>query len=185
MLFACLPVARLFALQLGSVRRLVVPLVLLVSILMPLPSTAEMTPEQEQAMTRSFELSLAGRELFNDGRYLEADPYFRESLEIMEEFFSDSPLTIASALHNVAASTAQLGRLKEAEPIARKALALRQENDGIPEVVLSSQQLLATILNDLGHYQEAAVLQQAIVERSLVGDGIGQENLVRNFALLA
>ena len=153
--------------------------------LWPLGAFAQtMSKAEEAAQVKGFELTMQAQDLFAAGRYAEAETLMREVLRLHQAAGS-GPLSIASAMHNVAATVAQQGRAAEALDMAREALRLRRDNGAVDNAIASSERLLASILADLGRSAEAMELQQAAVVRALNGDGVDPTTLVRSFATLA
>lgn len=148
-------------------------------------ASQELSPEEEAEIVKSFDLTLEGQSLFYSGRYVEAEVIFRQALDIHENGKLQSPLSLASALHNVGATVAQQGRLIEAEQIARRALALRIENDAVDNAIVSSWSLLASILSDLNQYAEARHFQTLVVDQTLNGADVDQTYLIKSVATLA
>jgi CHAT domain-containing protein len=143
-----------------------------------------MTKAQEAAQVKGFELTMQAQDLFSAGRYAESETLMREVLRLHQKAGS-GPLSIATAMHNVAATVAQQGRAAEALDMAREALRLRRENGAVDNAIASSERLLASILANLGRSAEAMDLQQEAVMRALNGEGVDPTTLVRSFATLA
>ena len=121
---------------------------------------AEMTGEQEVAITEIFTITGEGQALFGAGQFAQAETIFRRVLQISETHFPGEGLTRASALHNLAAAVAEQGRYSEAAELAAEALRLRQEGEASAFALSSSQALLASILRDLGRRAAATDLMR-------------------------
>ena len=156
------------------------------AVLLASPGASQtMTKAEEEQITRAFDMTMQGQDLFYSGRFAEAETVFAEVLDLMENGVNPSPLSIASALHNLAASIAQQGRLLEAESLARRALDLREKNGAVDNALVGSWELLATILLDLNRHTEARGYQSMVVDRTLNGEDVDPTGLVRSVATLA
>lgn len=98
-----------------------------------------------------------------EGRYLEAEKMIKESLEEAEKFGTDSS-RYAASLNELAELDRIRGQYSEAEPLYRKALAIRQRSLGMEDPDLAqSLNDLALLLEDKGKYLEAEpLLRQAL-----------------------
>ena len=97
-------------------------------------------------------------------RYGEAEPLYREGLALWERFPGRDG-ELAAHLHNLSVTLFNSGRPAEAEPIAKRALALKQELYGpdSPEVALALEGVVAT-LNAQHKWEEAIVHYQRMKE---------------------
>ena len=121
----------------------------------PCLSASAQTLSEDDLITKTFDLTMQGRALVDAGNFAEAELLFRDVLEMQREAATASPLSVASALHNLAAVVARQGRIAEAEPMARDALAMREANGAVDNALVQSWQLLASILKDGGRLAEA------------------------------
>lgn len=157
--------------------------ILALTTLSPAPRAEQMTKAQEEAVVSSFQITMQGRDLFGQGRYGEAETLFRQALEI-NLALPDNHLSIASALHNVAAAVAEQGRLAEAETLARQSMQLRLDHGAVDNALMNSHELLASILADLGQFDAARHHQEQAVALILNGANVDQTYLVENFIKL-
>lgn len=169
----------------ATLRRLMVAGTLAFLAAAPAHAQAPMTPAQERAMETIFREATRGRALFEAGRYAEAETIFIKNLADARRHFPSEPLTIAAALHNLAAAQAELGRLAEAEKTAREALRLRETNRAHVNAIASSRALLASILKDLAAEIEARQLMESAIELTTENPEVDRSNLIGNYATLA
>jgi CHAT domain-containing protein/Tfp pilus assembly protein PilF len=160
--------------------------------LMPSPVLAQkMSAHEEALVVQTFEITGQARDLYAIGAFARAERLFRDVVDLQRASPFDAPLSLATALHNLAATLAEVGRLAEAEPLAQEALQLREGNGAVATARVSSLQLLSTIQNDLGHYAQARQLAARAVELGLGlelglgGQGVDPANLIRTIAALA
>ena len=109
--------------------------------------------------------------LWITGKYAEAEPLFRRSLEIREKALGPDHPDVATGLNNLALLLKTQGKYAEAEPLYRRSLAMREKALG-PEHPDVAQSLnnLAALLDTQGKYAEAEPLYRraiAINEKSL------------------
>ncbi len=64
------------------------------------------------------------------GRYAEAEPLFRRSLEINEKQLGADHPNVAQSLNNLAALYREMGRYAEAEPLYRRSLEIKEKKLG-------------------------------------------------------
>ena len=64
------------------------------------------------------------------GRYAEAEPLYRRSLEIREKQLGRDHPDVATSLNNLANLYRAMGRYAEAEPLYRRSLAIREKQLG-------------------------------------------------------
>ena len=111
--------------------------------------------------------------LNSQGRYADADPFYRKALEIRLAVLGEGHLTTASSYNNVAVNLQDQGRYAEAEPLLGKALAIRQAalGENHPETARSYGNL-AAVLSAQGRYAEAEpLLRKALaIRRAALGE---------------
>jgi tetratricopeptide (TPR) repeat protein/CHAT domain-containing protein len=106
----------------------------------------------------------AGEAAYQRGDYAEAEQHFAAALEIAEEFGADDP-RVATSLNNQAVLYQTQGRYADAEPLFRRALAIREKVLG-PE-----HPHVATSLNNLAllyHHQSRYAEAEPLFKRALV-----------------
>ena len=64
------------------------------------------------------------------GRYAEAEPLYRRSLEIREKQLGPDHPDVATSLNNLADLYRAMGRYAEAEPLYRRSLEVREKQLG-------------------------------------------------------
>ncbi len=151
----------------------------------PWLTASAQTLSEDDLIRKTFDLTMQGRAFVDSGNFAEAERLFREVLEMQRQAATPSPLSVASALHNLAAVVARQGRIAEAEPMARDALAMREANSALDNALVQSWQLLASILKDSGRLAEAEEMAAKAVERTLNGSDVDRTDLIRNAATLA
>ncbi|SFL72892.1 CHAT domain-containing tetratricopeptide repeat protein [Shimia aestuarii] len=144
----------------------------------------DLTEAEGKIITQAFNIALKANELYYAGRYAEAEALYHETYALNASI-PENELSMASDLHNIAATQAQQGRLVEAEETARRALQMRLDHGGIDNVIIHSKALLATILGDLNRFEEARLLQQEAVELTLNSPEASKEDLITNVTNLA
>ena len=77
------------------------------------------------------------------GRYAEAEPLYRRSLEIREKQLGPDHPDVATSLNNLAVLYQAMGRYAEAEPLYRRSLEIREKQLGRdhPDVATSLNNL--------------------------------------------
>ena len=93
------------------------------------------------------------------GRYREALPLYRRSLQIYEQQLGADHPAVATSLNNLAALYEVQGRYEEAEPLYQRSLQIREQQLGAnhPDVAASLNNL-ALLYQDQGRYGEAELL---------------------------
>jgi tetratricopeptide (TPR) repeat protein len=121
-------------------------------------SKGQAGPERRQSL-----LGLAGL-LREQRRYREAEPLYREGLALWERVPGRDE-ELAAHLHNLSVTLFNSGQPAEAEPIVKRALALKQELYGpeSPEVAFALEGVVAT-LNAQQKWDEAVVHYQRMKE---------------------
>ena len=100
-----------------------------------------------------------GEPVQRQGRYAEAEPLYRRSLEIKEKQLGPDHPDVAGSLNNLAILYADQGRYAEAEPLYRRSLKIREAKLGPdhPDVAASLNNL-AILYQSQGRYAEAEPL---------------------------
>ena len=119
---------------------------------------AELVPEGHDEQLAKH-LNMAGRAYNEAGRYSEAEPLYKRSLQIREKVLRPEHPNVATSLNNLASLYRDQGRYPEAEPLYKRSLEIWEKVLG-PE-----HPNVATILNNLallyrgqGRYPEAEPL---------------------------
>ncbi len=125
------------------------------------------TQAQQGAWERYIRAGLAAQQ---KGNYGEAVKQTQAALEAAEAFGPDDP-RLATTLNNLAAFYQAQGKYPEAEPLHKRALAIREKTLGPehPDLALSLNNL-AMLYHDQGKYSEAEPLHKralAIWEKAL------------------
>lgn len=120
------------------------------------------------------------------GRYAEAEPLFREALEIGRASLGPRDPDVAATLNNFAELLRATGRLPEAEPLFRDALEIGRETLGSQHPNISScLSNLAGLLKEMGQWPEAELLYREALDigRSTLSSGHPDlAILINNFA---
>lgn len=66
----------------------------------------------------------------SQGRYGEAEPFYRRTLTIDEKTLGPTHPNVSASLHNLASLLRQLGRYDEAEPLQKRSLAIAERAFG-------------------------------------------------------
>lgn len=122
------------------------------------------------------------------GRYSDAEPAFKRSLEIREKKLGPEHLEVANVLNNLAALYEDRGRYSEAEPLYMRSLEINEKQLGPdnPGVAVSLNNL-AALYCDQGRYGEAEKFYKRalqIKEKKLGPDHIGVATSLNNLASL-
>jgi eukaryotic-like serine/threonine-protein kinase len=104
-----------------------------------------------------------GRALAGGGRFAEAEPVFREALEITDRLYPESHPEVSIALNNYALVQTDLGRYEMAEPLYRRAAELERRLGGEDARQAVTRANWAFLLIDLGRYSEAAAICREIL----------------------
>lgn len=106
---------------------------------------------------------LLGDSLYVQRRFEEAEPHFREALEIRERFLGEHADTAVSAA-DLGYTLRNQGRLEEAEPYYRQALDIRIAVLGAqhPEVAKSWQRLARLVDQRGDHLRAAGLMDEAL-----------------------
>lgn len=150
------------------------------------PAAAQqMSPAEEAAYTALMQMTRQAHDLRNRGDLAGALAAHRAMLALIDRDLPDEPLTRATALHNITALTADQGRLDEALESAEQALALRLGNDAVPNALVSSYRLLATLLQDLDRLEPARAAIEMAVNLTLDDPQADHFFLIADFVGLA
>lgn len=117
-----------------------------------------------------------GSELFDAGRYREAETAYQRELAAQRQAFGDSHETVATTLNNLALLYDTLDRHDEAETYHRQSLAIREKTDGSDSpIVAQSLAALAALYDSQGRFRDAEPLHDqalAIREKALGSDHV-------------
>ncbi|WP_204140408.1 tetratricopeptide repeat protein [Halomicronema sp. CCY15110] len=151
------------------------------------PATAA-DAAQVIALRRATELNQQASELYQSGRYGEAEPLYQQSLTIRREQLGERHADVASSLNSLALLYVAQGRYGEAEPLYQQSLTIRREQlgDRHPDVATSLNNLAALYFAQ-GRYGEAEPLFQASL--SILRQQLGERHAdvassLNNLALL-
>jgi len=110
-------------------------------------------------------LNLLGFYYYNNGRYTEAEPLYRRSLEICKQQLGPNHPKFAIILNNLAELLQAQGRYTEAEPLVHRSLEICKQQLGPnhPDVALILNNL-AKLLRAQGRYTEAEPLYRRSLE---------------------
>ena len=113
----------------------------------------------EQALTQAEQLNQQAIDLYQLGRYSEAEQLYRLALAIREAQLGPDHLLTAQSLSNLASLYSSMGRYSEAENLYQRALAIREAQLGTDHS-LTAQSLndLALLYASMGRYEEAEQL---------------------------
>ncbi len=122
------------------------------------------------------------------GKYAEAEPLYRRSLEIKEKVLGPDHPDVAISLNNLAALYEKQGKYVEAEPLHKRSLEIREKALGRdhPDVA-NSLHNLAVLYEKQGKYAEAEPLYKRsleISEKALGRDHPHVASSLSNLALL-
>ena len=117
------------------------------------------------ALQRASQLNRQAIELYQQGRYSDAEPLFEESLTIRQEQLGERHPDVATTLNNLATLYEAQRRYGEAEPLLQLALEIYREKLGErhPNVAQSLNNL-AALYDAQGRYGEAKPLLQLALE---------------------
>jgi tetratricopeptide (TPR) repeat protein len=98
---------------------------------------------------------------YNQGRYIEAIPYAKEMLEIVEKTLDKDHPNVAACLNNLAMLYYATGRYSEAEPLYKRALDITEKTLGKDHLdVATCLNNLAGLYHDIGNYTDAESLHK-------------------------
>jgi tetratricopeptide (TPR) repeat protein len=139
--------------------------------------------QKELGLERDLATSLhnIGLLYYDQGRYSEAEPLYKQALELRKHLFGEEDLDVAQSLNNLAELYQDQGRYQEAELLYQQALELRKRllGDNHPDFAMSLGNL-AELYRSIGRYTQAEPLYLQALEltKRLLGDNHP------NFALL-
>jgi tetratricopeptide (TPR) repeat protein len=121
---------------------------------------AELVPEGHDEQLAKY-LNMAGRAYNEAGRYSEAEPLYKRSLQIREKVLGPEHPDVAASLNNLALLYRDQGRYPEAEPLYKRSLEIVEKVLG-PEHpdVATSLNNLAELYRNQGRYSEAKPLHK-------------------------
>ncbi|MCC3494179.1 MAG: tetratricopeptide repeat protein [Microcoleus sp. PH2017_16_JOR_D_A] len=101
----------------------------------------------------------------SQGRYRDAEPLYKQALEMWQRLFSDDHPDLAKSLNNLASLYRSQGRYRDAEPLYRQALEMWQRlfKGDHPDVATSLNNL-AELYDFQGLYPEAEPLYEQALE---------------------
>ena len=110
----------------------------------------------EQTLDLAACLTWVAELYYTQGRYREAEPLCKRSLEIRQQHLGNNQLNVAESLNNLAILYEGQGRYAEAEPLFARALSIREQQLGQdhPDVAKSLCNL-ANLYNTQGRYTDA------------------------------
>jgi CHAT domain-containing protein/Tfp pilus assembly protein PilF len=139
-----------------------------------------------QGVDEANRLNQQAIQFYQQGRYADAEPLFKQSLAIREKALGPDHPDVALSLHNLAVLYRQKGHYADAEPLFKRSLAIREKALGPdhPDVATSLNNL-AGLYNELGRYAEAEPLYKRslpIREKALGPDHPDVANSLNNLA---
>jgi tetratricopeptide (TPR) repeat protein len=96
---------------------------LLLGLLLTAPHHAAVA----QGLKEAESLNSRAVELFNAGRYSEAEPLIKRSLAIRQKLLNPDHPDVAGSLNNLAALCRAEGRFADAEPLYKRSLTIREK----------------------------------------------------------
>jgi len=88
-------------------------------------------------------------------RYAEAERVLRSVLDLNSQLYGTPSYEVANALNNLAQLSSNSGKLKEAEPLFRRSLEMKERIKANPETLFGTRSLLAVALGRMGRFDEA------------------------------
>jgi tetratricopeptide (TPR) repeat protein len=95
--------------------------------LQTLRQAARLPAAKQQALAETLPLEAKAQELQAQGKYPQAEPFYRKALAVKEELLGPKHPDTATTYFNLAVNLLTQGRALEADPLHRKALAVREE----------------------------------------------------------
>jgi CHAT domain-containing protein/Flp pilus assembly protein TadD len=143
---------------------------------------------QQDELAKAEKLNKQGIQLYQEGRYAEAEPLHKEALTIRKKQLGDNHPDTAKSLNNLALLYESQGRYTEAELLHKEALAIRKKQlgDDHPDTA-NSLNNLAELYESQGRYTEAELLHKealAIRKKQLGDDHPDTAASLNNLALL-
>ena len=141
-----------------------------------------------QSLEKAARLNKKVGQLYSQGRYQEAIPSAKRSLEIYEKALGPDHPSVAAGLNNLAVLYKSLGDYPKAEPLYKRSLAIKEKALGPDHPhVATSLNNLASLYKDLGDYSKAEPLYKrslAIFEKALGPDHPRVATSLNNLAVL-
>ncbi len=155
--------ARLGSAWMMSLVSVTLTCVLVLALLVPSPSEAQNPPateSQADPIQEANQLNAKGVELYDAGRYPEAEPLIKRALAIWESALGPNHINVAACVDNLARVYSAEGQYAEAEKLQKRALAIQEKALGINSPpVAESLNNLAGDYHSEGRYAEAEPLQ--------------------------
>ncbi|WP_204150747.1 CHAT domain-containing tetratricopeptide repeat protein [Leptolyngbya sp. CCY15150] len=131
--------------------------------------------EQAEPLAEATHLNDQGADLYQAGRYEDAELFFQESLNIYREQLGDRHPYVATSFNNLASLYRDQGRYEEAEPLFQEALIIWRTQFGSrhPNVATSLDNL-ALLYRAQGRFREAEPLFQESL--SIVREQLGDRH---------
>jgi len=142
------------------------------NILQNIARTQEPGPKPDTSETETASLLNMLGELYRiQGRYSEAEPLLKRSLEMREKKFGTDDLKIAESLNNLAVLYNNLQRYDEAESLLKRSLSIVENTLGPDHPsVAKSLNNLASVYRVLGRFEEAIPLLMRAQEIAIKTD---------------
>jgi CHAT domain-containing protein len=130
-----------------------------------LPQLVAGQATQDSQLNEAKALNKQAFQLYNAGRYAEAEPLYKRALVIDEKAYGKNHLHVVSDLNNLALLYFTIGRYAEAEPLFKRALEIYEKayDKDHPYVALSLNNL-AEVYRNTGRYAEAEALDKRALE---------------------
>jgi tetratricopeptide (TPR) repeat protein len=153
-----------------------------------LRQAAALPAPKRAALAQAPGTNAKAEELYQRGKYAEAEPLFRKALAVREEVLGPRHPDTAQSYDNLASNLDALGRANEAEPLYRKALAVREQVLGPRHPhTASSYNNLAYNLEAQGQakeaeplYRQALAVCQEVLGRKHPDTALSYNNLAGN-----
>lgn len=127
-----------------------------------------------QGLDEAVRLTQRGIQLFQQGRYVQAEPLLKRALEIVKKALGPDRPEVAVSLTNLAELYAKQGRYEKAETLYKQSLAIVEKAFGAEHpIVAQSLTRLATLYLSWGRYADAEPRlnrSRAILEKALGRD---------------
>lgn len=123
-------------------------------ILRDLERIEESSPEQKQLAVRWIKEMLKGADLYESGKYQEALPHYRDSLELALAIFDQDSCFVVDAQHNTASDLLAIEAPKEREEGVALALAARASLEKQQLTKIFSYRKVNNVLSRLYYKQE-------------------------------
>jgi CHAT domain-containing protein/Tfp pilus assembly protein PilF len=140
-------------------------LIVLCFVALMLPLVVAGQTAQESQLLEAKALNEQAIQLYNAGRYAEAEPLLKRALEIREQKLGKDHPDVATSLNNLAGLYCNTGRYAEAEPLYKRVLAICEKAYGKDHpYVAQSLHNLAALYDTTGRYAEAEPLYKRALE---------------------